>query len=146
VVGLRRRNRGGELRRTALLTNIACIALVIPALGPLGDSALNPPSYVPIPQPYAVPGLAYNGAPVQNVYPYSRDGKLLHDVLLYDAAGAPLEIGAQFQDPNRRVLKSSANESIFNSFPIRYYEPGTVRVAHPNAAPPVSRLRVLPAP
>jgi hypothetical protein len=43
------------------------------------------------------------------------DGKLLHDVLLYDAAGAPLDIGAAFQDPNRRVVKASTNASIFNN-------------------------------
>jgi hypothetical protein len=146
VLGLRSRREGGGLHRAAIAANIVCVALAIPALGPLGDSALNPPSYVSVPEAYAVPGLAYNGEPVQNIYPYSRDGKLLHDVLLYDGAGAPLEIGAQFQDQNRRVLRSTANAAIFNSFPIRYYEPGTVRVAHPNAGPPVSRLKILPAP
>jgi hypothetical protein len=146
VLALRTRRDGRTLRRTVLAANIVSVALLVPALGPLGDSALKPPSYVPIPQPYAVPGLAYNGAPVQNIYPYSRDGKLLHDVLLYDAAGAPLDIGAAFQDPNRRVLKASTNASIFNSFPIRYYEPGTVLVAHPNAGPPVRTPIILPPP
>jgi uncharacterized membrane protein len=145
ALGLRSRNQGGGLRRTALAANIACVALAVPAIGPLSESALNPPSYVTIPQPYPVPGLAYNGARVQNIYPYSRDGKLLHDVLLYDAAGGPLEIDA-FRDPNRRLLRTSTNASILNSFPIRYYEPNTVRVAHPNAGPPVRTPKILPTP
>jgi hypothetical protein len=78
---------------------------------------------------------------VRNIYPYSLDGKLLHDVLLYDGAGAPIEIGAQFKDPNRRVLTTSSGASIFSSFPIRYYEPGTTLVAHPNASPTLVPMR-----
>jgi hypothetical protein len=35
---------------------------------------------------------------------------------------------------------------LYNAFPIRYYEPGTVRVAHPNAAPPVKTPTVLASP
>jgi hypothetical protein len=40
-------------------------------------------------------------------------------------------------DPDRRLLLTSENQAIFNSFPIRYYEPGTRRVARPNGGPVV---------
>jgi hypothetical protein len=82
-------------------------------------------------------GLAFDGVPVTNIYPYSRQGRLLHDVLLYDGAGRPLDLGTDYGDPNRRVLITGNGGRIFNAFPIRYFEPGTKTVAHPNAGPPV---------
>jgi hypothetical protein len=82
-------------------------------------------------------GLAFDGIPVVNIYPYSRQGRLLHDVLLYDGAGRPLNLGADYSDPNRRVLVTRSGGRIFNAFPIRYFDPGTTHVAHPNAGPPV---------
>jgi hypothetical protein len=117
--------------------NLVCVALLLPVAAQLGDGARRTTNVVVLHEPQAQPGLAYNGSPIQNIYPYSLDGKLLHDVLLYDGAGAPIEIGAEFKDPNRRVLTTNTNASIFNSFPIRYYEPGTSHVAHPNASPPI---------
>jgi hypothetical protein len=82
-------------------------------------------------------GLAFDGVPVTNIYPYSRQGQLLHDVLLYDGAGRPLNLGADYGDPNRRVLITRGGGRIFNSFPIRYFDPGTTHVSHPNAGPTV---------
>jgi hypothetical protein len=89
-------------------------------------------------------GLVRDGLPVDNIYPYSRDGRLLHDVLLYDGAGRALDIaGDSVANPDRRIVVTVGNKPLFNVFPIRYFEPGTRRVAHPNAAPPVSVPRVL---
>jgi uncharacterized membrane protein len=145
ALGLRMRPAGVGARRALVAANILCVSLAFPAAGRLDDSALQSPTYVSVPAPFAQPGLVYNGAPVQNIYPYTLHGKLLHDVLLYDGAGNPIDIGGAVPDPNRRVLTTTANTSIFNSFPIRYYEPGTVRVAHPNAGPPVQTPTVLRA-
>jgi uncharacterized membrane protein len=89
-------------------------------------------------------GLAFDGVPVTNIYPYSRQGRLLHDVLLYDGAGRPLNLGADYSDPNRRVLVTRSGSRIFNSFPIRYFEPGTTYVAHPNAGPSVRPPAIKP--
>jgi hypothetical protein len=146
AIGLRRRHARRGSHRAALVANVVCAVLVLPAAGHLGNSALQPPRYVSLPTPYTPPGLIYNGATVHNIYPYSRDGKLLHDVLLYDGAGNPINLGQGVTDPNRRVLTTSANLFVFNSFPIRYYEPGTVRVAHPDAGPAVKPPTILPSP
>jgi hypothetical protein len=35
---------------------------------------------------------------------------------------------------------------VYNSFPVRYYEPGTTRVAHPTAGPSVHVPNVLTPP
>jgi hypothetical protein len=76
-----------------------------------------------------------DGAPVQNVYPYDRRGRLLHDVRLYDQDGRPLNIGRGQGDPNRRLVVTRRGTTVLNAFPIRYFEPGTRRVAHPDAVP-----------
>lgn len=88
-------------------------------------------------------GLDYNGNAVANVYAYDRTGRLLHDVRLYDQAGRPLNVGARDPgaDPLRRIVRSRGGAIALNAFPIRYVEPGTRRVAHPDAAP---RARVAP--
>jgi hypothetical protein len=81
--------------------------------------------------------LNYNGAPVENVYVYDRNGKPLYDVRLYDQNGAPLNVGGGSGDvdPSRRVLETPRGTPLFNSFPIRYFEPGTRIVAQPTASP-----------
>jgi hypothetical protein len=81
---------------------------------------------------------------VLNIYPYTRAGALLHDVLLYDQNGAPLTVGSPLvADPDRRLLRTPRGVAIFNSFPIRYYDPGTAKVTHPNAGPRIRVPRML---
>jgi hypothetical protein len=86
-------------------------------------------------EPAAPRGLARSGVALRNVYPYDRKGRLLHDVRLYDQDGKPLELGRGSLDPDRRLVETRGRFTVFNAFPIRYYEPGTHRVAHPNAVP-----------
>jgi hypothetical protein len=50
---------------------------------------------------------------------------------------AELNLGADYGDPNRRILVTRGGGRIFNSFPIRYFEPGTTHVSHRNAGPMV---------
>jgi hypothetical protein len=47
-----------------------------------------------------------------------------------------VRLGERTVDSSRRVLRTRGGP-IYNSFPIRYYEPGTRRVARPRLAPPV---------
>lgn len=81
-------------------------------------------------------GLTYNGGAVKNVYPYDRRGRLLHDVRLFGDGGRPLDFGAAGADPARRPVFTVDGE-VLNAFPIRYREPGTDKVANPNAGPNV---------
>lgn len=93
-----------------------------------------------------VPGLAYNGVPLDNIYPYSRDGRLLHDVLLYSGAGAPLNLRAKSYDPLRRILFTKGGGRLYNAFPVRYYQAGTTTVLRPNAGPRVRVPRIATPP
>jgi hypothetical protein len=87
-------------------------------------------------------GLVLDGVTVDNVYPYARDGALLHDVQLFDGSGRPLDVRRDVDEPDRRVPASVTGTLLWNVFPIRYFEPATNVVADPNAAPPLSAPRL----
>jgi hypothetical protein len=134
----------GLRTRPRLLVELVLVAAAVPVLVHLSHPAAPRPEvvyYFATPSAY-LPGLSYNGAPIDNIYPYSRDGHLLHDVLLYNGAGTPLDFPTGSPDPQRRIVRTRAGKPVFNAFPIRYYEPGTKRVAHPDASPPVRIPRI----
>ena len=144
LLGLRTRGRRTSLAPFLIVANLVLLAAAFPIAQTVVDQserrALLAAAYAPPSPP--TPGLAYDGRPIDNVYPYSTDGTLLHDVLLYDGSGRPLAIQRNLEsDPNRRVVRDARGRPIFNVFPVRYFEPGTHRVAHPEAAPPVDLPR-----
>jgi len=136
--GLWERRRGGP----GTLSVAVNVVLALAALPLSGDLAgrLSDRTVVTsvVVQTPATPGLAVDGVPVENVYPYSREGRLMLDVLLYDQNGAPLNVRAADADASRRVLRSAAGAELFNTFPIRYFEPGTRQVAKPGATPRIA--------
>jgi hypothetical protein len=120
-----------------LYLSILATHTVLAAAVPVLDRAADAP---PVPQIYEVvappsPGLVFDGVAVENVYPYDRSGRLLHDVRLYDSRGRPLELMSS--DPDRRPVRERNGARAFNAYPIRYFEPGTRRVARPNAGPEI---------
>jgi uncharacterized membrane protein len=130
----------GLRTRSRLLVELALVAAAVPLLVHLSHPSPPRPEVVyffATPSAY-LPGLSYDGAPIDNIYPYSRDGHLLHDVLLYNGSGTPLQFQTGVPDPQRRVVRTPAGKPVFNAFPIRYYEPGTKQVAHPDASPTVT--------
>jgi hypothetical protein len=145
ALGLVARRRPGILRRVAVGVNVVLALAVLPVLGHLTDER---PSEAAAPQAVTVipMGLFYDGRPVTNVYPYSRDGRLLLYVFLYDGAGQPLSIVGGSDDTQRRILRTPQGEPIFNSFPLRYYEPRSTEVENPTAAPPVEIPEIVTPP
>ena len=125
--------RRPRLRLVFTGVNALLALAIVPVLAHVADWRTVPPVIHTVSAP-PPSGLVYEGARLTNLYPYSRDGRLLHDVLLYTEFGRPLNL-AGAPDPNRRVLRTRDGEPLYNSFPIRYYEPGTRRVARPNAGP-----------
>jgi uncharacterized membrane protein len=84
----------------------------------------------------ALNGLSYFGTPVTNIYPYDRDGRLLHDIRLYGQDGHPLNIGKPGADPTRRTVETRRGVAL-NAYPIRYFDAGTGKVTKPDAGPRV---------
>ena len=147
-IGLRMRRHGSPFPRLAMALNAALVVAILPVGLDVSDTSahdmLVTMAYAPQQQ---VAGLSYDGTRVDNIYPYSRDGELLHDVLLYDGAGRPIEVrGSRSQDPNRRFVVTNGNKPLFNVFPIRYYQFGTKRVERPNAAPYIEHPLVVTPP
>jgi hypothetical protein len=140
-LGLWQRHRhSGRLGRPIVVANVVLALLAVPLYENAHDWLTNRPVAFYPEEAVVMAGLANDGVPVANVYPYSRDGRLLLDVLLFDQNGAPLYIrpdtGAT--DAERRVLRTRDDAELFNSYPIRYYEPGTTRVARPYAGPAIA--------
>ncbi len=129
------RHRGGD-SRALVAANVTLAVLALP-LGLYLSGKTSPYSLGVTQVVYAVQpgsaGLNVGGRHISNLYPYTRDGRLLHDVLLYDDQGLPVTIGEQANDANRRVLTTRSGQQIFNSFPALYFDPGTRRVADPDA-------------
>lgn len=145
AVGLWSRRRVRARLPLALL-NVLLFVGVIPVAVHLSHGAQPRFATRIVVQTAIFPGLAYNGTPLDNVYPYSRDGRLLHDVLLYTDAGTPLNLRAKSYDPLRRILFTKAGGRIYNAFPVRYYQPGTTIVLRPNAGPRVRVPRIATPP
>lgn len=133
-LGLRSRRHRGTARASIALDVVLALALVPIAVHSI--SMVRPQTiFEPVEQ--TVPGLAVDGVPIRNVYPYDRDGRLLLDVLLYDEFSRPIQVLSGPEDSSRRILFASNGTPIYNSFPIRYFEPGTNEVARPRLAPPI---------
>jgi hypothetical protein len=140
-IGLRTR----RATHLVVLGNVVLLGLAIPVLAHFRHRQLpvrveRVTFYVPN------QGLTLNGVPVGNIYPFSRDGRLLHDVLLYTGAGVPIEAGGASIDPQRRVLHTKSGKEVLNAYPIRYFDPGTGVVSHPGAAPKVMIPRIATPP
>jgi hypothetical protein len=134
AIGLRRPRRNAATVLVNLALALATVPVLIAGAEGLGDDGI---AAAQDPFAPAVPdGLTYYGNAVQNIYAFDRRGRLLQDVRLYDQFGVPLEIGARVRDPNRRQVRTRGGDPVFNAFPIRYFEPGTRKVAHPAAGAP----------
>ncbi len=137
-VGLAGRRRRLPLRYSRIALNLALVVLMFPLAGILLDElrwdaerTVFTASYPPPPA-----GLAYDAERVTNIYPYDRNGRLLHDVRLFDESGRPLDVLRGAYNPNRSQVRTRAGTEMFNVFPIRYFNSDTGRVEDPNAAPP----------
>jgi uncharacterized membrane protein len=146
ALGLWERRRGGP-GTVSVAVNVFLAIAALPLAGDLVERASNRADTTTVfVDSTPTPGLALNGNPIENVYPYSRDGRLLLDVLLYDQTGAPIDLRPDEADPSRRVLEAADGTQRFNAFPVRYFEPGTGTVARPRAAPPISWARIVTPP
>jgi hypothetical protein len=140
-LGLRTRESAEHVRGGLVLLNVVLLLAAIPVVrhldrpSPLAREVQALNFQIATATPNTPGGLVVDGRPVANIYPYTRDGRLLLDVLLYDDNGAPINLRPNSLDPDRRLLVTKAGTPVYNSFPVRYYEPGTNRVADPAAGP-----------
>jgi hypothetical protein len=77
-------------RGAVVALNVAIAILALPVLVSMGTGSNNAYTYDNSADPYFSAASAGYYPGVTNIYPYSRDGKPLKDVLLYDQEGRPL--------------------------------------------------------
>ena len=151
AAGIAARRRPGRHRGALIAVNAVLVILAIPVADELvaAESQQFPAgayySAFTAPAPEQ-PGLHYDGVALDNVYAYDRAGRLVQDVRLYDSYGKPLDWGADFANPDRRPVTDADGKAVLNAFPVRYFEPGTNRVADPRAAPPLTPPRLTTPP
>ena len=151
AAGIAARRHPGRRRGALIAVNAVLVVLAIPVVEQLAEAesrqfpanAYYDAFTAPPPEQ---PGLHYDGVALDNVYAYDRAGRLLQDVRLYDSNGRPLDWGVNFANPDRRPVTDAEGAPVFNAFPIRYFEPGTSRVANPEAAPPLTPPRLTTQP
>ena len=136
----------GLTRRSFWPAELVLLLAAVPVLVHLSHKPVPPTTVVYLETAAYQQGLSYDGVPLNNVYPYSRDGHLLHDVLLYTGSVTPIDVSSAAPDPQRRVVRTKSGKPVDNAFPIRYFDPGTSRVSHPDASPPVRIPRIATSP
>jgi hypothetical protein len=137
TLGIRTRGVRGALAAAVVALNVVALLAIVPVERHLRRAPATQFVTVSIPSPFTPQGLVDNGRRITNLYPYSRTGTLLHDVLIYDQYGNQVRLGLG-RDPLRRVLRGSRGQAVPNAFPIRYFDSPVGRyVSHPDAAPPV---------
>jgi hypothetical protein len=136
AVGVGARRSRAPVALALLVVNLAALVAIVPAVRHVQEDA-TPIIVQAAPSAsdsFADRALYDDGGQVLNIYPYARDGALLHDVQLYDQNGKPITLGLG-DDPLRRIVRSRIGGTLANAYPVRYRDPGTGRVSHPNAAP-----------
>ncbi len=146
------------LRRALKALNAICVVFLLAMLPPVTYHALStdtpaPASY----NPGYIPPLSVNGASVEHVFVYDKDGNVLRDVRFYDQNGSPLDMplpdgltapqhlpaGAQPGEPFAPLTPSpSVTESGSGSAPPSSIAPGAS--ATPSA--PAGKASPSPAP
>ena len=125
-------NRGW--RGAVLAVNVGIALLALPVFVSMGTGGTYAYSYTDTSDPYfsAVSAGYYPG--LTNIYPYSKDGKALKDVLLYDQDGRPLI--ASTGDVVTNVPTGADGLPIPNAYPLNQRDSKGLPVQPPRVALP----------
>ena len=131
----RRRAQAGKARRLATLAlNVMIAVLTVPVL--VSRSTNHPYAYgvADVTDPYSSAAAAGYYPGFTNIYPYTKDGKPLKDVLLYDQNGQPLmpaNSGITTEYPI-----GTDGQPITNSYPLNQRHPNGDPILAPRVALP----------
>jgi hypothetical protein len=148
VISVRLGRRGAParigVRWAALAVNVAIALLTVPVLASMSTSHPYAESIVYSSDPYssAVAAGYYPG--FTNIYPYTKDGKPLKDILLYDQNGKPLmpaKSGVMTDYPI-----GADGQPITNSYPLNQRHPNGDPILPPRVALPPSATEPGPTP
>lgn len=129
---------GRVWRGAGLFGNVAIALVALPVLAEMSTTHAYPLSVTEPYGYYSASRAGYYGPNVTNIYPYSKDGRALTEVLLYDQNGRPLTIWNS-KDPTTDFPIDSNGKPISNEYPLtqRHFNGDPVlppRVAIPPAS------------
>jgi hypothetical protein len=125
-------------RVAATLMNVALAVVALPLVLRLAaDASLNPGENV-VYTPLADSAYAIGPtAPLLNIYPYTKDGKPLKDVLLYDQYGKPVYIGGKGASLVTELPIDANGQPVTNLYPLDERQPDGSPIPPPRVALPV---------
>jgi uncharacterized membrane protein len=121
-------------RGAALATNVGIALLALPVLVSMGTGWSYADLNANASDPYLSVSAGYYPG-VTNIYPYSKDGKVLKDVLLYDQDGHPLTPAAS-GDVVTTVPTGADGLPIPNAYPLNQRDSNGLPVLPPRVALP----------
>ncbi|MDQ6709596.1 MAG: hypothetical protein M3Z11_03460 [Candidatus Dormibacteraeota bacterium] len=136
-VGQRFNARSDVTRLLGILGNTAIAVLIIGMLGSMSTNAgYVGGDVVTQGSNFAPQSVFAGGGVVTNIYPYSKDGKPLTDVLLFDQNGQPLTVDSKAGGVESTYPLGSDGQSITNAYPLTQRNIGGPPVARPRVALP----------
>jgi hypothetical protein len=121
-------------RGAAVAANVAIVLLALPVLVRMSTDYTYAFSNPDSSNSYLTVDAGYYGSGVTNIYPYSRDGKALKDVLLYDQDGHPLLLSKDGVVTN--VPIGADGLPIPNAYPLDERDPSGAPILPPRVALP----------
>jgi uncharacterized membrane protein len=147
-LGRRGLPRGTGWRGAALVANVAIAIFALPVLVSMTTNhgyaypiASPPHQYVT-----AVEAGYCSAGTFSNIYPYTRDGRPLKDILLYDQFGCPLTISLKYPAVITNYPIGEDGRRITNEYPLDQRRPNGDRIPAPWVALPPSSTTATASP
>lgn len=144
-IGRRGLPSGRIWRGTAVAANIAIALLALPVLTEMSTTHAYPLSVTEPDGYYSAYRAGFYGPGVTNIYPYTKDGKALKEILLYDQNGRPLTLPS-VKEPITDFPISSDGRTITNEYPLNQRHFNGDPVLPPRVVLPPSSLSSAPTP
>ena len=116
-IGRRGPPSGRIWRGAAVAANVAIALLALPVLTEMSTTHVYPLSVTEPDGYYSAYRAGFYGPGVTNIYPYTKDGKALREILLYDQNGRPLTL-LSVKDPITDFPIGSNGRTITNEYPL----------------------------
>jgi hypothetical protein len=147
-LGRRGLPRSTGWRGAALVANIAIAIFALPVLVSMSTNHGYAYSIASPPHQYvtAVEAGYCSAGTFSNIYPYTRDGRPLKDILLYDQFGCPLTISLKYPAVITNYPIGEDGRRITNEYPLDQRRPNGDRIPAPWVALPPSSTTATASP
>jgi uncharacterized membrane protein len=144
-IGRRGIPSGGVWRGLGLVANLGVGLLALGVFANMGTNQVYPLSISDSNGYYSAYQAGLYGPGITNIYPYTKDGKALKEVLLYDQNGRPLTIPT-VKEPTTDFAIGSDGKPISNEYPLNQRHFNGDPVLPPRVALPPASQSTAPTP